>query len=105
MSKIVYTEVLKTGDFEAILAEEFETTKTDAKEILRTFVGAVKRALHDEQKGVRLGDLGTMKVRIVPERDHRVPSTGETMTKPEHYGVKFDVNARFKKELEELPIE
>lgn len=104
MSKQVFTEVLKTKEFEQIIAEEFETTLGDAENILRTFAGAIKRAIYEENKGIRLGDFATLKIQEVPERNHRVPSTGETVTKPEHYAVKLAVNKRFKKDLEELSI-
>lgn len=101
--------VLKADEFVTKVAEAFTTedskmTKVAAKELIETFVGVIEDTIFEEQKGIRLGGIGTLKVRTLPERDFPVPGEDRTVTKPERYGVKFDVNKGFQRDLEAVPV-
>lgn len=99
--------VLKKKDFVTAIAEGFSTaeekmTKKDAEQLLETFTGVIEDIVFSEHKGVRLGDIGTLRPEVVPEREHNVPNSDKKVTKPEHYALKFRVNAAFKRDLEKV---
>lgn len=96
--------VLNKNEFVTAVAEGFSTdeqkmTKVDAEKLIETFTDVIEDIFFAQQKGIRLGGIGTLRPTIVPERDHRVPSTGEKITKPEHYALKFKANAALKRDL------
>ena len=93
------------NDLKKLIAEEFETTQTGANDILDKVFNVLADVIVTQQKGVKLGEIGTLKVVHVPERDHRNPQTGESVTKPEHYALKFKVSDPFKKELAEVTVQ
>lgn len=101
---VVKSEVLKASEFVTEVAEAFGTTKTEAKEIIKTFTGVVGDLVLEQQKGVRFGDVGTFRPQITPEREHNNPQTGGKITKPKHYELKFQVNKGFKDELGQVDV-
>lgn len=99
------TTVLTKTELVKAFAEERGTTQKEAAEILDQVFGTIEGVLYEQQAGVKLGAIGTLKVDVVPEREHQNPSNGEKITKPEHYAVKFKVNSAFKRDLAEVAIE
>lgn len=101
--------ILKTEELVELIAEQFGTedkniSKTEAKNILNNFVAVLEDVVFEQQKGIRLGNIGTFKVDVLPEREFRVPNTGDKVTKPERYSLKFTVNSGFKRDLEQVPV-
>lgn len=101
--------ILKTEELVGLIAEAFgtedkKTSKAEAKDILNTFVSVIEDVIFEQQKGVRLGGIGTFKVNVLPEREFRVPNTDKTVTKPDRYALKFDVNTGLKRDLEKVPV-
>lgn len=96
---------IKKTDLVALLAEAQETTKKDAETTLNTVFEVLADVIISQQQGVKLGEIGTLKVDVVPERDHRNPQTGEAVTKPEHYALKFKASKPFKEELAGVTVQ
>jgi len=99
------TTVLTKKDFVRLVAERLNTTQIKATEVLDVVFGAVEVAVFEQKAGVKLGDIGTLKVDVVPEREHNVPNSDEKIVKPEHYAVKFKVNSAFKRDLADVEVE
>lgn len=99
------TTVLTKKDFVKLVAEGLDTTQVKASEVLDIIFGVVETVVFEQKAGVKLGDIGTLKVDVVPEREHSNPKTGEKVIKPEHYAVKFKVNSVFKRDLAEVQVE
>ena len=97
--------VLSKGEFVTALATKRGTTKKDAASLLDDVFAIVEDTLYGQQKGVKLGDVGTLKVDVVPEREHGIPKSDEKIVKPEHYAVKFKVNSAFKRDLADVEVE
>ena len=92
-------------ELKVLLAEEFETSKTEANKIYDKVINVLADVIIVQQKGVKLGEIGTLKVEVVPARVHRNVQTGEPVPKPEHYGLKFKPSKTFKKELAEVAVQ
>lgn len=97
--------LLSKEEFVSALASQREVTKVEAKELLSDVFSVVDSAIIDELKDVKLGDIGTLKVVEVPERNHKNPKTGEVIVKPKHYAVKFKANKNFKDDLAAVVVE
>ena len=102
--------ILKTEELVELIAEGFTTednkvSKTEAKRILNDFVSVIEDVVFEQQKGIRLGGIGTFKVDVLPEREFGIRNSTEKVTKPERYGLKFVVNKGFKRDLEEVPVD
>lgn len=99
------TTTLTKTELVKAFADVRETTQKEAAEILDQVFGVIEGALYEQQVGVKLGAIGTLKVDVVAEREHQNPSTGGKVTKPEHYAVKFKVNSAFKRDLAEVAVQ
>lgn len=99
------TTVLTKSELKKLLAEEFETSQTEAIEIFDKVINVLADVLVGQQKGVKLGEIGTLKVDVVPEREHGIPNTTEKVLKPEHYALKFKVSKPFKDELAGVTVQ
>ena len=97
--------VLTKAEFVGTFADKRGVSKKEAAEILEQVFETIEDVVFEQQAGVKLGAIGTLKVDVVPEREHQNPSTGDKITKPEHYAVKFKVNSAFKRDLAEVAIE
>lgn len=99
------TTTLTKTELVKAFADKRGTTQKDAAEILDQVFETIEATLYEELTGVKLGAIGTLKVEVVPEREHQNPSTGGKVTKPEHYAVKFKANAAFKRDLAEVAVQ
>lgn len=91
---------MKKDDFITLLAEELETTKKDATWIYEGFSNTVFNAVTKGLGDVTIEGVAKLKVANVPEREHRVPSTGEKIVKPAHKKLKLTVLKKTKDVLE-----
>lgn len=98
------TTVLTKDELTKAFADERGTTQKEAKEILEQVFGTIEGILYEQQAGVKLGAIGTLKVDVVAEREHGVPNSDEKIVKPEHYAVKFKVNSALKKDLATVAV-
>ena len=96
---------IKKAELVTLLAEAQETSKKDAEATLNTVFELFADVIISQQKGIKLGEIGTLKVDVVPERTHRNVQTGEPILKPEHYGIKFKASKPFKEELAEVAVQ
>ena len=101
----LYMTTIKKAELVSLLAEALETKKKEAEETLSTVFEVFADVIISQQKGIKLGEIGTVKVDVVPEREHRNPQTGESVTKPEHYALKFKASKPFKEELAEVKVQ
>ena len=69
---------VSTTDLAERLAETHELSKTQAKTIVESVLGAIADAASKGEE-VNLNGFGKFKVRNTPERDGRNPSTGATI--------------------------
>lgn len=97
--------VLTKAEFVGTFADKRGISKKEAAEILDSVFETIEEVVFEQQAGVKLGALGTVKVEVVPEREHQNPSTGGKITKAEHYAVKFKVNSAFKRDLAEVEVQ
>lgn len=93
------------GELVGLLAEELGTTKKEATEIHDVFVGILENLIVENQAEFKLGNIGTFKVPVQPEREHRNPQTGDKIVKPAHFKLKFQPSANIKNDLESYEIE
>lgn len=90
----------------ATLAKELETTKKEATEVFEAVIKVVGDLILEHKDDVKLGDIGTLKVKDAPERTYAVrdmktgEQTGE-VTKPAHKKLGFTVAKGFKDILAE----
>lgn len=82
-------------EFINYIAENYNTTKKNAGEIVDTFTSAFMSATKDFGT-VNL--VGFMKSEVVdvPEKERRNPATGKTFTAPAHKVVKVKISKAFK---------
>ena len=99
------TRVLKKEEFIAAFALKHGVTKKRSEEILDDVWDTIDDVVFEQQAGVKLGNIGTLKVKLVPEREHNKPKSDEKVIKPEHYALKFKVNKKFKEDLETLEVQ
>lgn len=99
------TQVLKKEDFIKAFAQKHGVTKKKAEEILDDVWDTIDDIIFEQQVGVKLGNIGTLKVKLVPERKHKNPQTKEEVIKPQHYALKFKVHKKFKEDLETLEVQ
>jgi len=100
------TEIKKTKELIDFYAETYGVTKKQAKEELERFAEFAEKVIVDEQQGFRLGDVGTFKVEVKPEREYGIPNKpGETKIVPQHYALRFQVNKVTKDALKEYVFE
>ncbi|WP_144509948.1 HU family DNA-binding protein [Bacillus sp. FJAT-22090] len=101
------TELFKRDELKKLLAEEFETTQTAAIEIYDRVFAVLEDVVITQQKSVKLGEFGTLKVELKPAREHTNPQDpkGDKIPKSAHYGHKFAPSKSFKKELAEIPVQ
>lgn len=101
-----FTEVLKKEDLINGYAEAYDKKKNESKEILESVFSYLEDILYVQNKGFKIGDIGTVKLQIVPERVHKHPKTRvELPPTPEHYKVKLKPNSAFEKDLKTVPVE
>lgn len=116
MAKQEFTEVLSKKELINGFAELTGKKKNESEQVLDTVFSYLEDILYAQNKGFKLGDIGTVKLQIVPEREHPVPNFDKeaakdpnykpkTVVKPEHYGLKFKPNDAFKRDLAEVPVE
>jgi DNA-binding protein HU-beta len=69
---------VSTTDLAERLAETHDLSKTQAKTIVESILGAIADAASKGEE-INLNGFGKFKVRHAPERDGRNPSTGATI--------------------------
>lgn len=76
-------------------AETTGLSQTKVREVYDALVANIQESVKGLDAGdtLRLPNLVNFKVVDVPEREHRNPRTGETVTKPAHKKVKAAVTA------------
>ncbi|MFS0643697.1 HU family DNA-binding protein [Siminovitchia sp. 179-K 8D1 HS] len=99
MSKVNKKELI------TLLAEELDVKKTEATRIHDVFVNVLEDLIVEQQAEFKLGDIGTFKVPVRPEREHINPQTGGKVVKPAHFALTFKPSANIKRELESYEIE
>lgn len=99
------TTVLTKGELKKLLATEFEMKQADAQEIFDKVINVLADVLIGQQKGVKLGEIGTLKIDVVPEREHGIPNSDEKVLKPKHYALKLRVSKPFKEELAGVTVQ
>lgn len=90
---------MKTKELIAIIAEKQEMTKKATGEMLDCIIESI---IEQVAKGedVVINGLGKFYALDVPEREYRVPSTGEKTVKPAHRQPKFKATKVFKDAVE-----
>ena len=97
--------IFNKGELVDIIATKKGIKKKDATAYIEDVFATFEEVITEYATGFKLGDLGTLDVVVVPEREHRNPQSGETIVKPEHYALKFKVNKRTKDALAALSVE
>lgn len=90
--------VMTKKDFVNYLSENYDLTKTEAKDIIDTFTDGVACALsggHD----INLTGFGKFSVVDVEARERRNPQTGEMITVDAHKVPKFKFASNVKNDL------
>ena len=88
---------MNQGEMVERLAWEFNLPKAEARRILKFFLEEMKKDLMVGER-VYFRGFGSFEKVKREEREVRHPQTGEMMTIPEHYTVKFNPS----EELEEM---
>lgn len=97
--------VLTKKELIDIYAEKKGLKKNETGALLDEVFETLQEIVVEYGAGFRMGDLGTFKVVLKPERTFRNPQNGETGVKPAHYAVKFATNKNTKETLEALEVE
>lgn len=92
--------MLNKEKFVDYIAENYGTTKKNAKEIIEIFTAAFKKASL-ECGGVGIVGFGNTKVVDVKEREYVSPKTHEKIVKPAHTEIRFTISKGFKNMSEE----
>ena len=100
----VFTEVLKKKELINGFHEATGKNKKESEEALDAVFAYLEEVLYGQKKGFKLGDIGTIKLKVEPEREHGVPKSDEKVTKPKHYKTAFKVNDGFKRDLAALEV-
>lgn len=74
-----------------LMAEDFEVSKKDAREFLKTAFQRIGESLIGllENEKMTISGFGTFKKVLRPARTCRNPQTGGTLEVPAHYVIKF----------------
>jgi nucleoid DNA-binding protein len=89
---------------QASIADDIEISLKKLKFICDSLIGVIVNEV-ESGKSVTLTNHFTFKRAYRAERTHKVISTGESMTKPEHYTMTVQVKPALKNRLYELEIE
>lgn len=88
-----------------IYAEKNEIGKGEALELLDTVFNSLTEIVTEYGSGFKLGELGTFKTDVKPERVYKNPQTGEELPPtPAHYAVKFTPSKKAKDALKRLEV-
>ena len=103
------TNILKSDELVAIVAQEQGITKKAAKELIDNATAVFTTVLTEYGKGFRLTGLGTFDVAVRPEttRMTRNPQTGEELgekTFAAHKYAKFSFSNKIKDAMKELEV-
>lgn len=103
--KQVFTEVLSKKELINGYHERTGKKKYESEATLESVFAYLEDIVYAQNKGFKLGDIGTVKVQVVPEREHGVPKSDKKVTKPKHLKPKFQVNKGFQRDLAALEVE
>ncbi|HEX5676761.1 MAG TPA: HU family DNA-binding protein [Alcanivorax sp.] len=79
-------------------------SKTEAAEMLDIFAEEVTKAL-DAQEEVKLPKLGKLTMKLTAERPGRNPATGEPVTIPARWAVRFKASKVLTDQFRDRPTE
>ena len=92
--------MLNKSEFVNYIAENYDTTKKYASEVIELFTDAFKKATI-ECGGVGIVGFGSSKITDKKERTYVTPLTKSEVTVPAHQEIKFDISDKFKNALTE----
>lgn len=91
---------MKKTDLLSLLSSKTELHKKDCEDVLKAFAEVViEKLTEDHSERIALDELGTFKVKDVPERSGTVQlgqNKGATWTKPAHSEITFKMSAKVK---------
>jgi len=84
------------AEFVKAVAEKTGLTQKDVKRVINAMADVIVDVVK-EGDTVKLADIGTFKMKEVPEKKARNPKTGEEITVPAHKKLVFKVSKKYKK--------